>query len=248
MSDYTNISGMDLRSAKEYIAGYIATLRQTQIDVRKAEEELAVWDGRVKLAAEHGRPDLESAARTRADELRAKIGRLKVEEQQLLADIDRMKTQLKTMEHQPTFTVDAELLLAQLEQVVGEEDATASKFRDTEADRALDELKRKLGMPVPERAPQQTASAPESGPQQTPPAQGEPASAQEPQTGEPARESGPQEEAVPQEPAPGAETEADSNQEEAERTEPDTGSAIDAKNEPETTGSDPEKPAEGDAP
>jgi hypothetical protein len=179
MSDYTDISGMDLHSAKEYVAGYIATLKQTQVDVKKAEEELAVWDGRVKLAVEHGRPDLESAARTRADELRAKIGRLKVEEQQLLSDIERMKTQLKAMEHRPTFTVDAELLLAQLEQVVGEEDTTASKFRDTEADRALDELKRKLGMPVPERQTDQPAQDAEPG--QDTETQDRPVPEQEPQ-------------------------------------------------------------------
>ena len=142
--DYTDLRGMDTRAAKEYILAYITTLKNTQNDLRKAEESLSLWQSRVKLATERGSADLASAAAIRVDEFQTKVGSLKAEERKLSAEIEHMKSQLKDIQHQPEYTVDADLLLAQLEQVVGEPDKTAEKFKAEEADQALEELKKRL--------------------------------------------------------------------------------------------------------
>ena len=55
-----------------------------------------------------------------------------------------MVTQLKTIQSRPKMSVDADLLVAQMEMLLGDEAATNEKFRTVESEAALDDLKKKM--------------------------------------------------------------------------------------------------------
>lgn len=144
MDENTNLSGLDPESAKEYVLQYIVSLKRVQQRRSQLAEELKLWSDRAGLAAEKGREDLKEQALAKCREVSATDDQLAAEERSLTMDIQDMKRQLEMIRRQPVATVNTDLLLAQLEQVVGEKDLTASKFRSVEADQALDELKRRV--------------------------------------------------------------------------------------------------------
>jgi hypothetical protein len=143
MDENTNLSGLDPASAKEYVLQHIISLKSLQRSRAQVREELKLWSDRVELAAQKGREDLKGLALLRCQEISAKDEALATEERQLRMDID-MKQQLEGIRRQPVQTVDADLLLAQLEQVVGESRLTEGRFQDVAADQALEELKQRL--------------------------------------------------------------------------------------------------------
>ncbi len=143
MSDDYNIIGLEPESAREYVTAVLTTLKTTTAKRIALEKESESWLGRVKLATEKGRPDLASGAQERADALSEQIAKLRSEEQEYRAGIARMMVQLKSIEARPKLSgVDADLLLAQMDMLVGEHAETDEKFRKAEADWALDDLKK----------------------------------------------------------------------------------------------------------
>ncbi len=144
MDENTNLSGLDPASAKEYVLQHIISLKSLQRSRAQVREELKLWSDRVELAAQKGREDLKGLALLRCQEISAKDEALATEERQLQMDIEDMKQQLEGIRRQPVQTVDADLLLAQLEQVVGESRLTEGRFQDVAADQALEELKQRL--------------------------------------------------------------------------------------------------------
>lgn len=145
MDNDTDLTGMDPESAREYVSQYIITLKRTHQDLQTTQNDLALWTNRASLAAEKGREDLKAEALKRCLELSEKEKRLEAEELALAEDVKRMRQQLVMLQRSPKMSVNADLLLAQLEQVVGEEKLTEGRFRETEADQALEELKRRMG-------------------------------------------------------------------------------------------------------
>ncbi len=144
MSDDYNILGLEPESAREYVTAVMTTLKTTTAKRIQIEKESESWLSRVRLATEKGRPDLASGAQAKADELSPQIAKLKGEEQEYRDGIARMVVQLKSMETRPRLSgVDADLLLAQMEMVVGEHAEIDEKFRSAEADWALDDLKKR---------------------------------------------------------------------------------------------------------
>lgn len=145
MTSDTDLSGMDPDDAREYITQYIITLQKTRADLTLLRKDLETWSRRASLAAEKGREDLKAEALKRCLELTEKEKALATEELSLTEDVETMQSQLDWLKRQPKMSVNAGLLLEQLQQVVGEEHLTSARFRETEADAALAELKQKLG-------------------------------------------------------------------------------------------------------
>ncbi|HUX13235.1 MAG TPA: hypothetical protein VMW87_09405 [Spirochaetia bacterium] len=144
MDENTNLAGLDPNSAREYVLQYIVSLKQLQKKREQLRQELKLWSDRSALAAEKGREDLKEQALAKCRETSAADEQLAAEERGLESDVQDMKRQLEMIRRQPEGAIDTDLLLAQLEQVVGEKDPTAQKFRSFEAEQDLDNLKRGL--------------------------------------------------------------------------------------------------------
>jgi len=143
--DDTDLSGMELEDAKEYVLAFIQTMKETQTKISKLKEELSVWNERAQLAVERNKPDLKLGADQRVAELNAEIEMLRKEESELKSKIITMKENLKDLKHKFHFTVDTEQMLADIEMLVGEKDELSDKFKKEEAEKKLEELKRKMG-------------------------------------------------------------------------------------------------------
>lgn len=143
MDDY-DITGLDPQSAREYVLAVITTLKQTKTKRTELEKEYQLWTGRVKLAEQNGRADLQSQAEVRVFEVKQDLDRIKAEEASLAGGVIRLKSQLSMLQSQPQFTVDTDRMLAELELLGDHRDELADKFKDEEAEIALQNLKNQL--------------------------------------------------------------------------------------------------------
>ncbi|MBN1519467.1 MAG: chromosome partitioning protein [Spirochaetales bacterium] len=154
MSDDTDLRGLSVSDARAYVLEFLTTLKTTERDLAALDEELALWNKRVELAASKGASDLEAGARAKVAELAARRTALSGEKDSLIAKIARMKEQLPILRAQER-SVDVDLLLAELQVATGEAlgDTSASVnqgLASLGADDELAALKRKLGGGNPE--------------------------------------------------------------------------------------------------
>jgi phage shock protein A len=144
MQDDFDLTGLDKQSAKEYVVAVIADLKQLKAKRIEAEGRLKLWQGRVRLADGEGRSDLADKARAQVDLVSGELSDIKRQELEYSRGVDRMKTQLKMIESQSDMSINADLLLAQLEMVVGERDELSEAFKDQEVSDELERLKREM--------------------------------------------------------------------------------------------------------
>lgn len=140
-----DIEGLGPREATEYVLAFITTLKQTEKARAAAEEEAALWARRVELARSKGDAALASQAQARCDELTAKKTQLEAELADLKGKVAVLKEKLTRLRMTGGKSVDTDLLLAQLEMVVGKKDELSKTFKEEESNAALDELKKKMG-------------------------------------------------------------------------------------------------------
>jgi phage shock protein A len=140
----TDIDFLDFESAREYVLAFITTLKKTQKERAVTEEELSHWQGRVKLADSRGEPVLKRTAEQRVSELESRCHRLRQEELDLKLKVDVLKEKLNAVKMRSGLRVDTDALLAQLQTLAGEPDVLEETLRNTEAEQALQALKRKM--------------------------------------------------------------------------------------------------------
>ena len=141
-----DISGLDPAAAKEYTAAVLTTLKQTISKRNELLKEFEKWKTREKLAEQTGHPDLQKEADLRKEKLIEDLQHMLKEEKELRLELDIVKGQLKQILNRPQFTIDAEMLLSQLEMVVGEKDELAEQFKDAAAADELERLKKEMGL------------------------------------------------------------------------------------------------------
>ena len=139
--DDTDLSGMTPEAAREYVLAFIKSLKETQRQRDKLAEELDLWNKRIELAEKESRTDLVQQAKIRLEGIRVDVAGLDQEEEVLKRKVDVLKENLLRLPARFESTVDAELLLAQLEMVVGERDDTEEKFQEMKVQSKLEELK-----------------------------------------------------------------------------------------------------------
>ncbi len=146
----TDIDGLAPKDAYQYVLAFVTTLKQTEKALANAEQDVALWTRRVELATAKGDATLVAAAQDRLAGAIAKKTQLDTELSDLKATVSVLKEKLKRRIATGDATgrlVDADLLLAQLQMVVGPKDQLSDTMRHEEASAALDELKRKMGDP-----------------------------------------------------------------------------------------------------
>ncbi len=137
----------DPQALKEYVLTLITENRKLDKEIAAIQDEIRLWAGRVKLAADSGRTDLQSQAEIRLGEIKQKLDRRMNEKSSLEGEVKTLKRKLLYLKNKPEMSVDADLLIAQFDMLLGEkaeEDELEKKFATFEADSMLNELKKKM--------------------------------------------------------------------------------------------------------
>ncbi len=139
----TDIEGLDPAQASEYVLAFITTLKQTEKALSDAAEDANLWTRRVTLARSKGDESLAAQAQARLSDATAKQSRLEAELADLRAKVSVLKDKLTRLKMTGGRLVNTDLLLAELQMVVGEKDKLGDAMKQQEAQAALDELKKK---------------------------------------------------------------------------------------------------------
>ncbi|MCL2473240.1 MAG: chromosome partitioning protein [Treponema sp.] len=146
----TNLAGMNTAEAKEYILGFITTLKLTEKEIRSLEEEADKWENRKNLAASKNTDDLYKEAEAETEKINTKLAGLREEERSLKEGIAVMQRQLPGLNARER-TIDPDLLDQELMMAAGlseEEVKTDRAFvkleKETSAEAALEALKAKM--------------------------------------------------------------------------------------------------------
>ena len=147
--DDTDLSGLDPAAAREYVHRFVTTLRLTVKRRRQLETERHTWEERVRRAAAAGDDRLRDAARDRLRRAQEDCGRIAAEEAELRAQVEVLQRQLRRIRATVGTTVDAEQLLVQLQEMVGEHDTLKEDLDRLSAEQRaateLEPLKRRMG-------------------------------------------------------------------------------------------------------
>jgi hypothetical protein len=123
--DETNLSGLDLAAAKEYIFAYALDAKRLEKEIAELQAELDKWRSRVKLAADkvaggdQGMASLVQAAQAKVTELEGAIASRETERADLRAKVEMMRRQLPIIKASER-SVDPDRLLAELQLMTGE--------------------------------------------------------------------------------------------------------------------------------
>lgn len=147
--DDTDLSGLDPAAAREYVHGFVTTLRLTVKRRQQLEAERKTWEERVRRAAAAGDDRLRDAARERLRRVQEDCGRVAAEETELGAQVEVLQRQLRRLRATGgPATVDTEQLLAQLQEMVGDHDTLKEDLDRLSAEQRaaaeLESLKRRM--------------------------------------------------------------------------------------------------------
>ena len=141
-----DLTGMSPAAAKEYIFGFIATLKLTEKEIHSNEIEAARWKTRMDLAQSRGMDALRTEAEKEVTKVHAKLAALREEERVLKSRIDTMRRQLPGLAARER-SIDADLLQQELLMALGlteEEAETERTFQKLEKENAADEALKAL--------------------------------------------------------------------------------------------------------
>jgi hypothetical protein len=151
--DDAEFLSLDLEGAREYILAYATDIKRYEKEIADLDRDVALWGDRAKLAEGKAAADLAAAASQRYAELRAKREALESERASLAAELVRLRERLPYLKARER-SVDADLLLAELQSMTGElldpekvqaEHELSKVETEAKADLALAELKKKMG-------------------------------------------------------------------------------------------------------
>ncbi len=117
--DDTNLNGLDLEAAKEFIFAFAVDIKRLDKTIAEARVELGRWTERVALAETKQAASLAQAARARVEEEAGKIASLEAEREELRSKVARMRAQLPMIQARER-SVDPDRLLAELQLMTGE--------------------------------------------------------------------------------------------------------------------------------
>ena len=146
--DDTDLSGLDPDAAREYVHRFVTTLRLTVKRRQQLETERQTWEERVRRAVAAGDDRLRDAARDRLRRVQEDFGRVAAEEAELRAQVEVLQRQLRRIRTTTATVVDAEQLLAQLQEMVGDHDTLQEDLDRLSAEQRaaaeLESLKRRM--------------------------------------------------------------------------------------------------------
>ncbi len=144
MSNSLDIDRLPYKDAEQYVLSFITTLKGIEGELKNLDRDLELWSRRARLAEENHETQLLLIARKKISELQAKSPQLESERKSLRLKVSVLKEKLKIIRNQPAAAVDTDELLQKMKMLAGEEDKTLEVIEDLEAQKALEELKKRL--------------------------------------------------------------------------------------------------------
>ncbi len=138
-----DLTGMGPEDAKDYVLSLTTHLKQTEVALAKAQEELKLWEGRVALATQHSQEKLLNEAEVQRDQAAARKLSLELEVQDFRVGIDKLKKQLLLLPMTQR-TINTDVLQENLARLGGTLDPVTPTVKKLEADDALAALKKRL--------------------------------------------------------------------------------------------------------
>jgi phage shock protein A len=135
-----DLDALSYQQAHEYVATYVKTLRQLEMDFETKLKDILMWEKRLELARGKGEATLTAAAEQKVRQLRGDAGQLKVEKTELEAKVEKLRPRLKMKLPGAPLTRSKELL-GQFEQMLGPDAALEGRFvREAKEQAVEDEL------------------------------------------------------------------------------------------------------------
>lgn len=119
MSDDTDLTGLDLAQAKEYILAFAIEAKRLEKEAAALGQELRLWESRITLAEGKSMPELAAAARSKTAEIEGKIATLEAERSDIRSKVEAMRLRLPAIRAAER-SVDPDRLLAELQLMTGE--------------------------------------------------------------------------------------------------------------------------------
>lgn len=142
-----DLSALSPEQAHQYVAAYLKTLRQLEMDFEAKLKDILTWEKRLELARGKGEAQLLSAAEQKVRQLRADAGRLKHEKTEMEAKVEKLRVRVKTVLPGAPLT-RSKNLLDQFEQMLGPDAALQGRFEREAKEQAVEDelsaLKAKL--------------------------------------------------------------------------------------------------------
>lgn len=146
MLEFQNPEEMDMRSARQYLIAITANLKQIKEKKNKLKGELETWNSRIELARQNNRSDLEATAVQKTEDIKYRLQTLSSEEAELVREASRMKARIGLLKTEIDTSVNADMLLSELEMLIGEQDTLSKQFEEEEAEATLKKLKEEMGL------------------------------------------------------------------------------------------------------
>lgn len=147
--DDTDLTGLDPAAAREYVHGFLTTYRLTVKRRQQLDGERRTWEERVARAVAAGDDRLRDAARAELSRVQGHFGRVAAEEAELSAQVEVLQRHLRQLRTSAAPTVDTDQLLAQLQELVGDDAGLRADLDRLSAEQRaaaeLDDLKRRMG-------------------------------------------------------------------------------------------------------
>lgn len=125
LNDDTDLSGLDLDQAKEYIFAYALDSKRLEKEIAELQAELDKWKARASLAegklasGDQSMASLAQAASAKAAEIESTIASLEAERADLCAKVEIMRKKLPLIRASER-SIDPDRLLAELQMMTGE--------------------------------------------------------------------------------------------------------------------------------
>ena len=138
-----DITGMSPEDARSYVVSITAHLKQAQVDLSAADEEVKLWASRIVLADQQHLPDLRVQAEAKRVDAVDRRTKLEMEVWEFRDGVEKLKKQLLLLPLTQR-TVNTEALLEGMANLAGPLDQVTPLAKRAEADDALAALKKKL--------------------------------------------------------------------------------------------------------
>ncbi len=139
-----DLGAMRPEDARDYVLAYVTAWKRLQKEIGVLQEQILLWEGRVKAARERSEPQLATSTRDQVEKLKGELEKRRTEEEDLSRRVSLLKRRLKSLRVHPGLSVDPQALLAQLQVLLGETVPIDGALREQEAQAALEELKRRI--------------------------------------------------------------------------------------------------------
>ena len=145
-----DIDALSYEQAHEYVATYVKTLRQLEVDFEAKLKDILQWEKRLELARSKGDATLTAAAEQKVRQFRADAASMKVEKTELEGKVEKLRKTFKTKVPGAPIA-RSKALLQQFEQTLGPDAALEGRFIREAKEQAVEDdlaaLKAKMKKP-----------------------------------------------------------------------------------------------------